>query len=141
MGRRPISIAEKKRRQKFGTLLQKQRHELSLGLREAARMAGLNHTTLSRIESGERPCSLGDLHVLGNTYGVPPEALQIALNGQISLALTLIRNPSEPLKSSADKTEIFSARTTPEEKRQLTLFLGYLRFAQGAEHPAKVIKS
>ena len=128
MGRRAISSSERKTRQRFGKLLSDRRQSIGLGLREAARIANINHTTLSRIENGERPCSLKDLPKLENAYQVPLEALQIARNYQIPSAL--IRSLFEPTKTRDGKTEVFTVRTTPEEKRELTVFLGYLRFAQ-----------
>ena len=128
MGRRAISSSERKTRQRFGELLSDRRQSIGLGLREAARIADINHTTLSRIEHGERPCPLKNLPKLERAYQVPLEALHVARTSQIPLAL--IRSLFEPTKTGDSKTEVFTVRTTREEKRELTVFLGYLRFAQ-----------
>ncbi|MFC1924909.1 helix-turn-helix domain-containing protein, partial [Chloroflexota bacterium] len=98
------------------------------GLKEAARIAEIDHTSLSRIESGERPTALQNLPGLEKAYDVPLEALQVARSGQIPSVL--IRYLFEPIRCDERKTENFPVRITPAEKRELTLFLGYLRFGK-----------
>ncbi len=39
----------------LGETLKARREHLSLGLREAAKLAGVSHATLSRVERGEDP--------------------------------------------------------------------------------------
>ena len=124
MGRRRISVAERNARKRFGASLLRERTKLGIGLNEAARASGLNHTSLARIESGERPISLLDLGNLARCYNVPWEALVIAQSGQLPMALaaSAIQAPRQ-----ANRTEKFTKRVTNEEKRQLEMFLGYLR--------------
>lgn len=108
---------------------------LSMGLHEAARASGLNHTSLARIESGERPINLVDLRSLASCYSVPWQALVIAQSGQLPMALvaSAIQAPKQ-----GDRRERFTRRVTYEEKRQLEMFLGYLRITlQFAESHAR----
>lgn len=134
MGRRPISVSQRKQRRKFGRLLRRRREDdLGLGLREAARIARLDHTTLSRIESGERPARLEDLPGLAEAYKVDAEILQVARTGQIPSLL--FRDRLKPSRPGGGKTETLPVRITPEEMRELMLFLGYLRFKKEAESP------
>lgn len=95
-----------------------------MGLNEAARASGLNHTSLARIENGERPISLLDLGSLARCYNVPWQALVIAQSGQLPMALAAsdLESPKR-----GDKAERFTIRVTTAEKRQLEMFLGYLR--------------
>ena len=138
MGRHKISIEEHKQRQKFGELLRHRRAELELSLREAARIAELKHSTLSRIESGERPSALRDLPGLEKAYKVPLDALQLARSGQIPSSLIRYLFESEDQQKEESRIETFPARITPHEKRQLTLYLGFLRFEQRLSHPKKI---
>lgn len=131
MGRRPISREIHRKRTKFGALLRQWRLDRDIDLREAARKSKMDHTTLSKIESGERPVALDNLRELAKVYGVPWEALLLAQSGQIPSAL--IRDYKESQEGTNHRTEFFSVRTTPEEKRELTVFLGYLRFTESAE--------
>lgn len=39
----------------LGSTVSARREHLSLGLREAARVSGVSHATLSRVEKGEEP--------------------------------------------------------------------------------------
>ena len=111
---------------RFGASLLRARIEKELGLHEAARVSGLNHTNLSRIESGQRPINAVDLRKLANAYDVPWEALVIAQRGQLPMALaaTVVQN----IGGDEKREERFSKRVTPAEKQQLELFFGYLRF-------------
>lgn len=85
----------------------------------------MNHTSLSRIESGERPINPLDLHRLSEAYGVPWEALVIAHRGQIPMALAAAFVKSTSRREKREET--FTRRVTPAEKRQLEIFFGYLR--------------
>ena len=87
MGRRAISVAEKNARKRFGASLRRARTTLGMGLHEAARASGLNHTSLARMESGERPINPVDLRSLASCYNVPWQALVIAQSGQLPMAL------------------------------------------------------
>ena len=126
MGRRPISVTEKRARRRFGSALLRERMAKGFGLHEAARASGLNHTSLSRIESGDRPINLVDLHSLANAYDVPWEALVIAQRGQLPMAL--IASVVQSTGRGEKREERFTRRVTPAEKRQLEMFFGYLRF-------------
>ncbi len=131
MGRRRISIADQRRRQRFGSLIRYQRESFGYSLREAACIAGLEHTRLSRIESGDRPASDQDLLGLERAYDVPLEVLKMIYSGQIPSLL--FRSRIETTKDSSRKSETYSARTTPQEKKELERFLEYLRFTQRTE--------
>ena len=128
VGRPRISNTQKKVRRRFGLLLREWRASQGIDLREAARVAGLDHTRLSRIERGERPVREEILVRLARGYQAPWEALVIARSGQIPLALS--RAMFEPLDPGTRRSETFTQRVTPREKRELTIFLDYLRFAQ-----------
>jgi len=139
MGRRKISSAEKRQRQEFGKLLKQRRDSLGLTLGEAARRADLDHTTLSRIESGQRPTAPEYLDGLEKAYQVPWQALQIARSSQIPLPLKQCL--WEPPIAGGDMTVNFSVRVTPEQKQELTLFLGYLRFKEAGHRSSKMAKT
>lgn len=130
MGRRPLTEAQMIQRQDFGALLRTRREKLGLGLRQAASLAEMDHSLLSRIESGKRPTSIQDLPGLEKAYQVPLETLQIARSSQ--MPLSLIRYLFKPQGDSKRRDERLDVRVTPEEKRNLALFLGYLRFKQRA---------
>ena len=106
-----------------------------MSLHEAARASGLNHTTLSRIESGERPINPEDLRRLANIYEVPWEALVMAQRGQLPMALAGARGL---LRDRGNlREERFQRRVTIEEKRKLDLYLDFLRFEQRLEGSVK----
>lgn len=126
MGRRRISPTEIRARSRFGASLLRARNEKGWGLHEAARASGLNHTSLSRIESGERPINLVDLHRLAEAYDVPWEALVIAQRGQLPMAL--VASVAQIAVRGEKREERFTKRVTPAEKQQLEIFFGYLRF-------------
>ncbi len=140
MGRRKITSAERQRRLEFGKLLKQRRNELGLGLGHAAHDAGIEHSRLSRIESGQRPAAPEDLDGLEKGYGVPRLALQLVLSSQLSLPLkqVLLQPPAE---ADGGATASFSVRVTPQQKRELTLFLGYLRFKEAGHRSSETEKT
>lgn len=139
MGRRKITSAERQRRHEFGRLLKERREFLGLSLGQAARDAGLEHSTLSRIESGERPAPPECLDALEKAYKVPRLALQLKLSSQLSLPLKHVL--LQPLaEADGDATASFSVKVTAQERRELVLFLGYLRFKEAGRRSSEIAK-
>ncbi len=52
-----------------------------LDLRDAAEKAGLDWRVLSRIERGERPCRVTELHAMAGAYNFAPHFLDRAVAG------------------------------------------------------------
>ncbi len=134
MGRPPIGTNEKAARRRFGILLKQQREKLDIGLNEAARSIDMHHTSLSRIESGERPLTHLKLQRLASTYDVPWQTLVLAQKGQLPMAL--VAGVYEISNRGAGRSERLFQRMTVEEKQQLEVFLNFLRFKQQIETAA-----
>ena len=130
-GRRPLSKELLARREQFGKLLRDRREQLHKELRPTARQIrpDFDHTWLARIEKGQRPVPWPDSYGMADAYEVPWEALVLAYSGQLSLPLS---ETAAALRDQhlEDRTERFDIPLTSGEKRQLEMFLGYLRFVQ-----------
>lgn len=61
------------RRRLVGTALRKYREHMGFGLEDAARILRCDRSKISRIETGQRGISAGELYQLLDEYGVPAE--------------------------------------------------------------------
>ena len=73
-----------------------------------------------------------DLYAIADAYEVPWEALVLTLSGQLSLPLAAASLVYRDRRVQ-ERTEDLGFRLTPDEKRQLTSYLGYLRFIADRE--------
>ncbi len=130
-GRRPLSKEQLARREQFGKLLWDRRQDLNKDLRPVAReiRQDFDHTRLARIEKGQRPVPWADLYGMADAYEVPWEVVVLAVSGQMPLPLfeTAAALRDQHLE---DRTEKLDTPLTSQEKRQLEMYLGYLRFVQ-----------
>lgn len=125
-GRRKITPEQRRLRREAGKRLKEWRDQHGPSLRAAATIAGLSHSTLSRIESGKCPVRREYLDGLAEAYGLSHEELCIVLYKQPPLPHMLDKQHAE--RSGSDKVIAFGQRMTVEERTQLVLYLDYLRF-------------
>ena len=140
-GRRPLSKELLGRREQFGKLLGDRRQQLNKDLRGTAReiREDFDHTRLTKIEKGQRPVPWADLYGMAEAYEVPWEALVLAASGQLPLPLS---ETAATLRDQhlEDRTEQLEIRLTSEEKYQLEMYLGYLRFVQDRQDVLSVLE-
>ena len=127
MGRRPLSETEKRTRREFGSRLKQLRMDRSLSLNEAARRSGIDHTRLSRIESGTRPSTIAVRIALARVYDTAWEALEM-MSPAMQVPSVMPASILDEAQQQERRDEYFGENVTEEERWELEVYLGYLRF-------------
>lgn len=118
----PRGRTPKVRTTEFGLYLAHLREQQGLNLLDLADKSGINHKTLSRLESGAHPPRKPDLLMkLAVALDVHPNRLLLRA------ALTPILAPM-PVVAPSDK-RLWQAYVTGEEKDQLEDYLIFLRYS------------